>query len=64
MKLLTILVVLALIFGLIFYTADTLDLVKIVGKHSATFAINIYKDIKEKSDKGEFDDVLSDLKKD
>ena len=64
MKLLTILVVLALIFGLIFYTADTLGVIKIVGKHSVTFAINVYKDMKEKSDKGEFDDVFSDLKKD
>ena len=64
MRLLTILVALALIFGLILYTSDTLDVIKIVGKHSVTFAINVYKDMKEKGDKGEFDDVFSDLKKD
>ncbi len=62
MRLITLLIVLALILGLIFYTADTFDVIKIVGKHSISFAINVYKDIKEKSDKGEFDDVASKLK--
>lgn len=63
MKLITLAIILALIFGLIYYTADTFDVVQIVGKHSIAFVVHVYKDLKEKSDKGEFNDVLEDIQK-
>lgn len=64
MKLTTIVLILLLL-GLLFYTADTLDVIKIVGKHSITFVTNMYRDLraeKENLDIGSKDD--SDARKD
>ena len=63
MKFITLCIVLLLVLGFIFYTEDTEDVVKIVGKHSITFGKNVYNDMKEKSDDGDFEDIQKDMKK-
>ncbi len=43
MKRLILIIILLLILGLIFYTAETKEIIKVTGEHSADF----YKDLKE-----------------
>lgn len=46
MKLLT-LVILVVVLGLLFYTAQTFHVLQIVGKHSITFFQDVYRDLRE-----------------
>lgn len=63
MKSLTIIIIIVLIFGLIFYRSTTVHVVKIVGKHSLEFVQNVYHDLKSKEKKGEFSKVREDLER-
>ncbi len=63
MRSLTIIIIIILIFGLIFYRGATVNVVKIVGKHSLEFVQNVYHDLKSKEKKGEFNQVREDLER-
>ncbi len=62
MKLATAIIILLLILGLYYYTAETYDIAKVVGKYAYEFISNVYQELKEKSEKGDFDKPVEDIK--
>jgi hypothetical protein len=63
MRLSTIIIIFILIFSLYYYTAETFDMVEIVGKNVYSFVANVVLDFKEGQEKGTFDDIKEDLEK-
>ena len=46
MKMLT-LIIIVIVLGLLFYTAQTFNVLQIVGKHSITFFQDVYRELRE-----------------
>lgn len=52
---------LVIVLGILFYTAETLDVINIIGGHTGFFVKNVYEDIQEKNKDGDFDPIKEDV---